>query len=113
MKRALSVFGYVLCIVPPALATLEFFPLWLTDGEKSISALSLLLLCISAVPLFRAYRRHVKTPSAILLWLALFLLMTAFRSIVNEIRCVALVGLVSSLPGTLCIFFAKRIKDKT
>ena len=113
MKRLLYVIGYTLCVLPPAFATMEFFPLWIASGEKSISALSLILLALCAVPLWRAYRRYVKSPSAVLLWLAVFLVLTAFRSIVDEIRCVALVGLISSVPGALCCFFAKRIKDKT
>ena len=112
MKRTLQIAGYALCVLPPVLATLEFFPLWVTNGEKGLSALSLLLLAVSAVPLWRAYRRYVKNPSALLLWLALFLSLTAFRSIIDEIRCIALIGLASATPGTLCFFFAKRIKDK-
>lgn len=112
MKRALTVIGYTLCTLPPLLATLEFFPLWVTDKEKSISALSLLLIAICFVPLFRAYRRHVKSPSALFLWLLFFLFLSAFRAIIDELWCVSLIGLASAVPGALCLFFAKRAKPK-
>lgn len=112
MKRALTLIGYTLCTVPAAISVLEFFPLWLQNGEKRLSAFAVVLLLLCAVPAFRVIRHHLKTPSALLLWLLLFIFVCAFRAIIDELFVVSLVALAASVPGTVCLLIAKRMKPK-
>ena len=112
MKRFLTVFGYALCIFPPALAVLEYFPLWVESGEKRVSAVALILLAVCFTPALRAFRRYVKAPSALLFWLLLFLFISAFRAVMDELLAISLIALFTAIPGTACLYFAKRIPDK-
>ena len=112
MKRALGLLGYALCIFPPALCVLEYFPLWITSGEKRLSGFALVLLAVCFVPALRLIRRHLKAPSAILFWLLLFLFVCAFRAVMDELFVISLVALTSSVPGTACVYIARRMTLK-
>lgn len=112
MKRALAVVGYTLCILPPALAVLEYFPIWMQTGEKRLSAIAVVLFAACFYPALRAIRQHIKTPSALLFWLLLFLFICAFRAVVDELFVISLVALASSAPGTACLYISKRLTPK-
>lgn len=112
MTRALTLLGYALCTLPPALCVLEYFPLWLESGEKRLSGIALVLLAVSFVPALRLFRQHLKTPSALLFWLLLFLFVCAFRAVMDELFVISLVALASSVPGTACLYAARKIAKK-
>lgn len=108
MSRLLRILGITLCVLPPALATLEFFPLWLTREDCRLSALSVLLLLLSAAPLFRLLRARLRSPSAWLVWLLLWALLCAFEPIVASLKTIALISFPTSLLGAVCFRLAKR-----
>ncbi len=112
MKRALSLLGYAFGTVPPALCVLEYFPLWIQSGEKRLSCFALVLLALCFVPALRLIRRHLKTPSALVFWLLLFLFVCVFRAVMDELFVISLVALSSSVPGTACLFIARRMPFK-
>ncbi len=109
MKRALTLLGYAFSILPAALSTLEFFPLWASDREKSISLFALVLLALAFLPLYRLLRHRLRTPSAWMLWLVFFLFLSLFHAVIDELRCIALIALVGSLVGALLFWAARRV----
>ena len=108
MKRVLHVCGLCLCILPPALATLEQFPIWFSSGRTALSAIAVLLLLLSAVPLIRLVRTHLRSPSAWMLWLVLWAALAAFRPILAAIESIALIAFPTSLLGALCFRLSRR-----
>ena len=108
MKTLLRILGLVLCVLPPALSTLEFFPLWLSDGRSALSALSLILLLLSAIPLFRMVKRHLRSPSIWMLWLLLWVALEVFLPIASAIKTVALISFPTGFLGAVCFRLAKR-----
>ena len=105
---ALSGLGYFLCIAPPVVATLTFFPLWIsTSSATTVSGLSMLLILVCIVPIFRLIKEHVKTPSAPLVWVAILIIAVMFRSIIDQLVIISFVGVVSSLAG----FFIFKYRD--
>ncbi len=108
MSRLLRLLGMGLCVLPPAVATLEFFPLWLTREECRLSALSVFLLLLAAVPLLRLLRTRLRSPSAWMVWLVLWALLAAFEPIIASLRTIALISFPTSLLGALCFRLAKK-----
>ena len=104
--------GYALCVFPPALCVLEYFPLWISSGEKRLSGIALVLLAACFVPALRFFRQHLRSPSALLFWLLLFLFVCAFRAVMDELFTISLVALASSVPGTACLYAARRMARK-
>ena len=99
-----SALGILLSVVPPAGATLSYFPLWLDKGAAhTLSGTALLLITLSALPVLRIAMARLKTPSAPILWLIVFLFFFAMSKIADELTVVAFLGVV----GYLCcaVFF--------
>ncbi len=112
----LRLLGYVLCVLPPALATLERFPLFAREGGRPLlSGIALLLLLLTAVPLRRglkkALARFLSSPSAHGIWAAVFIFTALFARIAADIADIALIGTLSSLLGALFFYLAERGVD--
>ena len=113
MRMLFRILGVTLSVLPPAIATLEYFPLWLADGKKAISALSLLLLLLAAYPLFRILKHRLRSPSLWMLWLVLWGLLEAFLPILSAIKTIALISFPTGLLGALFFRLSKRSEEKT
>lgn len=114
-RLLLRLLGYAFCVVPPALATLERFPLWAREGGAPVvSGLALLLLLLAAVPLKRglsfALQRFLRSPSALGIWFFLWLISLWLSRIADAVAAIALVGVLGSLIGSL--FFRLSVKGE-
>ena len=97
------VLGWAVSTLPALIATLRWFPLLIADGqgERAVSLLSCLLLLVALVPLHRALGSFFRNLSAWKVYLFLFVFFTVTGSIAHEVRCIAAVGLISSVPGSI------------
>ena len=109
MKRlVLRITGLILCVLPPAIAALEYFPLWLGEGDKALSALALLLLLVAAIPLWRFVKSLLASPSIWAVWLVLFLFFTLFATLIEGLTVISLMGFLGGVPGAICLRLAKE-----
>ena len=105
----LNLVGLVLSVVPPLVATLSYFPLFVEKGADSVlSGIALILLIISAVPLFKFLRRALDSPSARTVWLIAFALFFTLGKIADEITVISFVGALSNLIAGVFFALAKR-----
>ena len=112
-RKVFLILGASLSVLPPALATLSYFPLWVEAGStQTISGLCALALVICAVPLLRIAARHLRTPSLPLFWTVAYLLLRSLASIVSQLSVIAFVGACSNLLGALFFHLAKRSARK-
>ena len=112
MKLLLRVLGILLCVLPPAISTLSFFPIWMADSKTAVSALTVILLCLAALPLFRLIKSHLRSPSAWMIWLALWGFLFAFRPIAPAIETIALISFPTSMLGALCFRIGAHLDGK-
>lgn len=108
MSRLFRLGGYALCVLPPAVATLEHFPVWLREGDTALSGIALLLLLAAALPLLRTLRAHLRTPSAWMVWLALWLALRLICPILDTVARIALISFPTSLLGALLFRLGAR-----
>lgn len=106
--RMYRILGILFCAVPPAVATLSCFPLWFSVRESTFSVLSLLLLALCLLPLRRAIKAYLRSPSAWVVWCILWGCLTFFDAIASGLRTVAAVGTVSGAVGELWFCLARR-----
>lgn len=105
--------GFLLCIVPPTLCTLSYFPLWQATGyESCIAGGTALLLAICAIPLFKMLKRGFATYSSYVIWLILFLLFFALSKIATQMTVISLVGFIGNLLGAVCFYLARWINRR-
>lgn len=112
-KFYLHILGFLLCIVPPAVCILMYFPFWKEVGyESCIAGGSALLLALCIIPIYKFIKRGLSTYSSYLMWLILFLLFLALSRIAEQMTVISFVGFVGNLLGAICFRLAKR-GDKT
>ena len=103
--------GLIFSVIPPALAVLLYFPVWVKSGaEYVVSGFAALLMIISLLPLFRLIRRALKSPSAYVIWLILFLVFLLVSRIADQMIVISFTGLVGSLIGAIFFGLAKRCR---
>lgn len=109
-KRLLfSSLGLAICIIPVTVATLSYFPLWLAREDASVlSGIAALLLCAALVPMYKYLRRLLRTPSAPLMWFAVFIVFFLLSKIANEMTVISFVGFTTNLIGSLFFKLAER-----
>ena len=102
------ILGLASCVLPPAICTLLYFPLWTESGGKIISGGAVLLLAVAFLPLFRYLSRILSSGASYILWLLIFLLFFMLSRIADEVTVIAFVGFVGNSIGALLMHVGKR-----
>lgn len=111
-KILLTLLGFLFSIGLPLAATLSFFPLWRAKGDSAVLAGgTLLLIALCALPLWRAVKVLLRSPSVWGLWLFAFLAFSLLESIAAEMCTICFFGLIGNLIGTLCFRLAGKRGD--
>ena len=108
-RRIFLFFGYLFSVSLPLLATLSCFPLWRARGAGAVLAGgTLLLIALCALPLWRALKSYLQSPSVWMLWLFGLILFSLISRIIFEMRMICLFGLIGNLIGALCFLLARK-----
>ncbi len=103
----LHIVGFALCTMPPIVCTLFYFPLW-KESAKALSGGVLLLILISAIPVFKLIKKHFESPASYTVWLTIFIIFFALSKIATEMTVISFVGFISNALGTLMFRIARR-----
>lgn len=111
VNLGLHFLGFCLCILPPAVCTLYYFPLWREMGYQScIAGGTALLLALSIIPLYKLIKRGFEGFSSYMMWLLLFLLFFGMSRIAEQMTVISFVGFIGNLLGSVCFYIAKKIR---
>ena len=101
-----------ICIVPALIATLSYFPIWVNKGGACvISGLALCLITISLIPFYKQIGGLLKSPSAYVIWLILFIIFFLLSRIAEEMTVISFVGFVGNMIGAI-FFKIARSKEE-
>lgn len=107
----LRVLGLCFSIVPPALAILFYFPIWIErGGEYALSGFAALLMLAAFVPLLKLIRRVFSTVSGYTLWLAVFLVFFCVSRIADEMVVISFIGFIGNIIGAVLYRLGERVK---
>ena len=116
LSRLCFCLGMLICIVPPAAATLAYFPRW-REGVGSSGALGgglAMAIIIAAVPLWRWLSAHFRSPAPALLWTLAFVLLYMVKDVIYDLTVVAFWGMLSAFVSTVLFwvsrYLGKRVK---
>lgn len=107
VNTVLHIVGFSLCILPPIVCTLFYFPLW-KESAKALSGGVLLLVLVSAMPVFKLLKRHFESPASYTVWLALFIIFFALSKIATEMTVISFVGFIGNALGAFMFRLARR-----
>lgn len=111
VNLGLHILGFLLCIVPPAVCTLNYFPLWREVGyESCIAGGTALILALCIIPIYKLIRKGLDSFSSYMVWLLLFLLFFGMSRIAEQMTVISFVGFIGNLLGAVCFHFARRYR---
>ena len=110
-KLIIRIFALLLCVVPPAVAVLLNFPVWIERSHAAtISGTALVLLVLCCIPFYKSILAYIKSAATPVFWLLMFAFCYLFGAIVDELTIVAFVGMISNLLGALLFKLEKRYR---
>lgn len=108
-KFALHILALALCIVPPTLATLFYFPLWHTRGGAALlSGGTVLLVALSALPLMKFIAEKIRSAASWVMWSFIFVVFFLLSRIADEMTIISFFGAIGNILGALVFKLAKR-----
>lgn len=111
-KLILTLTATAVSVLPPLLATLSCFPLWGERGGGAVlSGFAVVLLVMSAGPIFKLISRLFSSPSVPVMWVICFFLFFALSRVADEMVMISAVGAVSNIIGSILYRAAGRIKE--
>lgn len=109
----LRITGLACCVIPPAWATAEYFPVWVHQGASTtVSGIAAFLLVLCMIPLLKLAWSRIKNPSIWVVWTILWVLTTAFKNIIDAFEVVTFVAMIFSSIGCLLFWAARYIEHK-
>ena len=109
VSLCLHILGILLCVVPPAVCTLLYFPFWKSLGyTQCIAGGGALILALCLLPLYKLIIKATKSASSYVMWLIMFLLFAALSKIGEQMTVISFVGFISNLAGAVCFKLGKR-----
>lgn len=106
-KFALQILGFFLCIAPPLVYTVSYFPIW-KESTQALSGGALLLILISAIPIYKQIKKKLASPASYVIWLVLFVIFFTLSSIAEQMTVISFFGFVGNILGAICFKIAKR-----
>lgn len=108
----LSCAALSMSVLPPLIATVMQFPIWIEkSSEATVSGIALILIFFSCLPFYRAIINYFRSPSAPVVWIVICVLMYIMKSIAEQMFVVACVGAVSNLIGVLFFRLRNKYRD--
>lgn len=101
--------GIIVSVIPVTVAIFSYFPLWMARKDASVlSGISLLLICLAIVPLFKYLKQLWHSPSAPIMWFISFVIFLMLSKIADEMTVISFVGFTTNLIGMLFFKIAKK-----
>ena len=111
-RLCFNALGLFFSVIPVAVATFSYFPLWLRREDASIlSGLTLVLLILTLIPLFKYVKEAIRSASVPFMWFILFVIFFLLSKIASEITVISFVGFISNLVGSVFFRMARAQRN--
>ena len=103
----------LVCIAPPLIATVSYFPIWMIRGDAYVlSGFALCLAMLSLIPFYKHLSKILRSPSTYTVWLILFIVFFLLSRIADEMTVISFIGFICNLLGALLFRLARRLEGK-
>lgn len=98
----------------PLIVAITYIPSWVERSTwATVSGLCLIVALACCIPFYKRIWEHFKmSPSACLIWTALFLIFLVLESIVGEIKIVCFFGALANLIGSILYRVGNKFEKK-
>ena len=113
VNLCLHIAGLCCCILPPAICTLAYFPLWKEAGGGAVIAGGCaLILVLCAMPLYKLLHSALRSSASYIIWLVAFLTFFALSRIADQMTVISFAGLVGNLVGAILFKLGGQRNEK-
>ena len=106
--------GMMISIIPVGVCIFSYFPLWIRRGDASVlSGMSLVLIGLALIPLYKHLKGFMRSPSAPTVWLVSFLIFFLLSRIADEMTVISFVGLISNLLGSALFKLSRKYAGRS
>lgn len=114
MSLLLRTVSIALCVIPVTVSILCYFPVWRAEGgEVLLSGVTMLLLALASLPLYKLLANKLRSPAAYTVWLIAFLIFLSLSKIADEMVVISFTGFVGNALGAIIYRLAEGgIKDE-
>lgn len=100
-------------VLVPLIATITQFPVWIEQsGEATVSGLFLLFAFFSCLPFIKQIREYMKSPSVLVIWCVIYVLLTVLKNIIDQMVIVCFAGLIANAIGATIYKLGESIELK-
>ena len=111
--KSLFALGLLFSILPPAVASLCYFPLWRAVGaDVAISGLAAILLTVSFIPLIKLLKNKLKSPASWVIWLITFLVFFILSKVADQMVVISFAGLIGNLLGLALFRLSGKLEKR-
>ncbi len=108
-RLLLTLLAIAVSVLPPAIATLLYFPVWAAEGgELVISGMTALVLVVAAMPIYNIIKKRLRSPAIWSVWLTAFIAFMLLSRIADEMTVISFAGFLSNLAGSVIFKLARR-----
>ena len=109
-KRLLfNALGIMISVIPVTVSIFSYFPLWIARKDaRVLSGISLLLICLAIVPLFKYLKQFLHSPSTPIMWFISFIIFLMLSKIADEMTVISFIGFTTNLIGMLFFKIARK-----
>ncbi len=116
-SRIFKASGIALDVIPPFIATLTQFPIWVEKSSgATVSGLFLVIAFLCILPFWKKVCAYLKSPDIVVVWLIILVMLLGLRAIIDEMLIVCFVGVLSNCIGMglykIGGLFANKIENK-
>lgn len=110
LAKSLFALGLLFSTLPPAVASLCYFPLWREAGsDVAISGIAAILLTASFIPILKLLKNKLKSPASWVIWLIMFLVFFILSKVADQMVVISFAGLLGNLLGLALFSLSKKI----
>ena len=105
--------GLLVCVVPPIIATLEYFPLWFSQTETAVSVLSAMVIAVCCLPFFKQIKAYFNgSPASWAFFAVMWLVTMSLNKLIDGVETISFIGMLSNLAGGFIFRVEKHIKAR-
>lgn len=102
LRLLLKALAVALCVIPVTVSILCYFPVWrAAGGEVLLSGVTMLLLALASLPLYKFIAQRLRSPAAYTVWLIAFLIFLSLSKIADEMVIISFTGFVGNALGAI------------
>lgn len=106
-------FGLAISVLAPLITAMTQFPIWVEKVPRSqLGIMFVFTALLSCIPFLKHIKMKLKSPSAVTVWVLIFVICWALNKIIEQLLIVAFVGMIANILGGILCAVGNRLRAR-